>query len=48
MMLSPEGVKIWRPKQIYVGPSERPYVAVDEREVIQGLGKEPTATVHSG
>ncbi|KAI6108064.1 citrate synthase-like protein [Pisolithus sp. B1] len=48
MMLSPEGVKIWRPRQIYVGPSERSYVPFDERETVQGPGKEPSIVVHSG
>ncbi|KAF8554635.1 hypothetical protein OG21DRAFT_1508754 [Imleria badia] len=48
MMLSPEGVKIWRPRQIYVGPSERPYVPVEERQAVEGIGKEPSAMVHSG
>ncbi|KAI6128990.1 citrate synthase-like protein [Pisolithus croceorrhizus] len=48
MMQSPEGVKIWRPRQIYVGPSERSYVAFDERETVQGPGKEPSIVIHSG
>ncbi|KIK11160.1 hypothetical protein PISMIDRAFT_530643 [Pisolithus microcarpus 441] len=48
MMLSPEGVKIWRPRQIYVGPSERSYVPFDEREAVQGPGKEPSIVIHSG
>lgn len=47
-MLSPEGVKIWRPRQIYVGPPERPYVPVEERETVEGVGKEPSVVVHSG
>lgn len=48
MMLAPEGVKIWRPKQIYVGPTERLYVSMDEREVVKGVGKEPSEIEHSG
>ncbi|KIK16126.1 hypothetical protein PISMIDRAFT_114004 [Pisolithus microcarpus 441] len=48
MMLSPEGVKIWRPRQIYVGPSERSYVPFNEREAVQGPGKEPSVVIHSG
>lgn len=48
MMLSPEGVKIWRPRQIYVGPPERPYVPVEDRQAVEGIGKEPSVVVHSG
>ncbi|KAF9243408.1 citrate synthase-like protein [Melanogaster broomeanus] len=48
MMLSPEGVKIWRPRQVYAGPSERPYVSFDDREAIEGRGKEPSVVAHSG
>lgn len=31
MMLQQGGVKIWRPRQLYVGEGERPYVPIDER-----------------
>ncbi|KAH7884442.1 citrate synthase-like protein [Phlebopus sp. FC_14] len=48
MMLSREGVKIWRPRQVYVGPSERPYVPFEKREAVEGSGKEPSMVVHSG
>ncbi|KIJ66981.1 hypothetical protein HYDPIDRAFT_85945 [Hydnomerulius pinastri MD-312] len=48
MMLSPEGVKIWRPRQIYTGAPERPYVPIEEREAVEGAGKEPSVVVHSG
>ncbi|KAI6108065.1 Si-synthase, partial [Pisolithus sp. B1] len=45
MMLSPQGVKIWRPRQIYVGPSERSYVPFNERETVRGPGKEPSIVI---
>lgn len=48
MMLSPGGVKIWRPRQIYVGPFERAYVPEEERQAVHGIGKEPSVVVHSG
>jgi len=32
MMLNPTGVKIWRPRQLYVGAGVRDYVAMDERK----------------
>ncbi|KAG9314980.1 citrate synthase-like protein [Chiua virens] len=48
MMLSPEGVKIWRPRQIYVGPPERTYVPVEERQAVEGTGKEASVVAHSG
>ncbi|KAF7965257.1 hypothetical protein HWV62_44872 [Athelia sp. TMB] len=36
MMLQQGGVKIWRPRQIYVGASKRDYVPVAERVAEQG------------
>ena len=30
-MLSPSGVKIWRPRQLYMGSGERDYVEVIDR-----------------
>ncbi|KAJ8583487.1 citrate synthase [Rhizopogon salebrosus TDB-379] len=50
MMLSPSGVKIWRPRQIYVGPSTRDYVPLQERAsaVQMGVGLEPSVIEHSG
>ncbi|KAI3328491.1 citrate synthase-like protein [Ustulina deusta] len=32
MMLNPSGVKIWRPRQLYLGESERDYVEAAERK----------------
>ncbi|OAX37292.1 hypothetical protein K503DRAFT_771644 [Rhizopogon vinicolor AM-OR11-026] len=50
MMLSPSGVKIWRPRQIYVGPSTRDYVPLEERTGAAqvGIGMEPSVIEHSG
>ncbi|KAG2138210.1 citrate synthase-like protein [Suillus cothurnatus] len=50
MMLSPSGVKIWRPRQLYLGPSTRDYVPLEERTgAFQiGVGMEPSVIEHSG
>lgn len=50
MMLSPSGVKIWRPRQLYLGPSTRDYVPLEERtSAFQvGVGMEPSVIEHSG
>jgi citrate synthase len=48
MMLQPEGVKIWRPRQIYVGEGKRDYVPVDKRVAVNGDKKTPHPVVHSG
>ena len=32
-MLNPSGVKIWRPRQLYLGEGERQYIDVDARQV---------------
>jgi citrate synthase len=48
MMLQPGGVKIWRPRQIYVGESKRDYVPVDSRVAVNGDRKTPNPVVHSG
>ncbi|KAF9524856.1 peroxysomal citrate synthase [Crepidotus variabilis] len=48
MMLQDGGVKIWRPRQIYVGPTKRDYVPVDERVKIDDLKRTPSAIDHSG
>lgn len=31
-MLNPAGVKIWRPRQLYIGEGEREYVDIEDRE----------------
>ncbi|KAJ6576592.1 peroxysomal citrate synthase [Mycena vulgaris] len=48
MMLQTGGVKIWRPRQIYVGAAKRDYVPVDERIAVEGLKKTPSVVEHSG
>ncbi|KAG8970535.1 hypothetical protein FRC03_006664 [Tulasnella sp. 419] len=50
MMLQPGGVKIWRPRQVYVGSGRRDYVPIDERkeEPSRDPKSKPTAVPHSG
>ncbi|KAJ3714181.1 peroxysomal citrate synthase [Lentinula raphanica] len=48
MMLQPGGVKIWRPRQIYVGESKREYVPVEKRVAEQGPKETPSQISHSG
>lgn len=48
MMLQSGGVKIWRPRQVYVGSGKRDYVPVEKRESVKGLKQEPTPVMHSG
>ncbi|TDL25806.1 peroxysomal citrate synthase [Rickenella mellea] len=48
MMLQPGGVKIWRPRQIYVGPTKRDYIPIDSRVPVEGLKRTPTVVQHSG
>ncbi|KAK2463442.1 hypothetical protein APHAL10511_004528 [Amanita phalloides] len=48
MMLQQGGVKIWRPRQIYVGSGKRDYVRVEERVAVEGARKTPAPVVHSG
>jgi len=48
MMLQEGGVKIWRPRQIYVGSGKREYVPIGERSVIRELKSEPLPVPHSG
>ena len=40
MMESPE-TKIGRPRQIYTGPTERPYVPIDERSPLARVSRRP-------
>ncbi|KZV96617.1 peroxysomal citrate synthase [Exidia glandulosa HHB12029] len=46
MMLQPGGVKIWRPRQIYLGAGKREYVPIDKRK--EEGGKEPSKVLHTG
>ena len=49
MMMQKGGVKIWRPRQIYVGEGEREYESILERQTKEGkqeLGSEPTKVSH--
>ncbi|KAH9178254.1 peroxysomal citrate synthase [Lactarius sanguifluus] len=48
MMLQEDGVKIWRPRQIYVGSGKRDYVPFDQRPLVQGSQVEPLPVPHSG
>ncbi|KAJ7104056.1 peroxysomal citrate synthase [Mycena belliarum] len=48
MMLQPGGVKIWRPRQIFVGAAKRDYVQVDDRIAVEGPKRTPSAVEHSG
>ncbi|KAL1738390.1 putative citrate synthase, partial [Schizophyllum fasciatum] len=48
MMLQEGGVKIWRPRQIYVGPGRRDYATVEERVAREGPRLAPSPVVHSG
>lgn len=49
MMLQDGGVKIWRPRQIYLGSGKREYVPVDERDAGEGkLGETPSVVEHGG
>lgn len=49
-MLNPAGVKIWRPRQLYVGESERDYVESEKRSVKAGASvfDAPVAVGHGG
>lgn len=47
LMLNPKGVKIWRPRQLYVGEGERDYVNMDTRkEVDPTPASSPTEVPH--
>ncbi|KAI0925804.1 hypothetical protein AcV5_008433 [Taiwanofungus camphoratus] len=48
MMLQEGGVKIWRPRQVYVGPGKRDYVPVEQRATVEGLRQTPSAVEHGG
>ncbi|PFH52920.1 hypothetical protein AMATHDRAFT_55785 [Amanita thiersii Skay4041] len=48
MMLQEGGVKIWRPRQIYVGSGRRDYVPIGERIGVEGIKKTPSQMIHSG
>lgn len=47
-MLQQGGVKIWRPRQLYVGSGLRDYVPIDERKdkSKEALGAGPTPVEH--
>jgi citrate synthase len=49
MMLQKGGVKIWRPRQIYVGSSKRDFVPINKRvEEAEDPKKIPSSVPHSG
>ncbi|KAH9903068.1 peroxysomal citrate synthase [Cubamyces lactineus] len=48
MMLQDGGVKIWRPRQVYVGPAKRDYVPVEERALVEGPKQTPSRVEHGG
>lgn len=48
MMLQEGGVKIWRPRQVYVGSGKRDYVPVEQRVPVEGLKQTPSAVEHGG
>ncbi|KAI0671784.1 peroxysomal citrate synthase [Trametes maxima] len=48
MMLQEGGVKIWRPRQVYVGASKRDYVPVEERVPVEGARQTPSRVEHGG
>lgn len=48
MMLQEGGVKIWRPRQVYVGSGKRDYVPVEERTPVEDARASPRPIQHSG
>lgn len=46
MQHQPGGVKIWRPRQIYVGEAERTYVPMGEGRRKDSAEAEPTRVEH--
>ncbi|KAF8674032.1 Citrate synthase [Rhizoctonia solani] len=51
MMLQPGGVKIWRPRQVYIGAGRRDFIPIDQRPTESDDDtdpkKVPSASVHS-
>jgi citrate synthase len=49
-MLNPSGVKIWRPRQLYLGEGERSYVEVEQRQRKEGATAfdAPVKVTHGG
>ncbi|KAH7930202.1 hypothetical protein BV22DRAFT_1055505 [Leucogyrophana mollusca] len=48
MMLDRDGVKIWRPRQIYIGAEKRDYVPIESRVAVEGPKMSPSVVPHSG
>lgn len=50
MMHQEGGVKIWRPRQLYVGETKRDFVPIYKREEVSGVEAKdkPTPVIHSG
>jgi len=48
MMLQRGGVKIWRPRQIYVGEGKRDYVPINNRKTVQDKKNTPHPVQHTG
>ncbi|KAI0690162.1 peroxysomal citrate synthase [Cytidiella melzeri] len=48
MMLQEGGVKIWRPRQVYVGAGKRDYIPVEQRIAVEGMKETPSAVEHGG
>ncbi|CAL1716667.1 unnamed protein product [Somion occarium] len=48
MMLQEGGVKIWRPRQVYVGETKRDYVPAEDRVAVEGLKQTPSIVEHGG
>jgi citrate synthase len=44
-MLNPSGVKIWRPRQLYLGEGQREYIGVENR---QQKAEGPSQVSHGG
>lgn len=49
-MLNPSGVKIWRPRQLYLGETERSYLEVEQRQRKEGTSAfdAPVRVIHGG